>query len=158
MKYQKILFATDFSPASQAAFEYATSLARDNGAKLVIVHVEEYPVSYPGGDMFVVHPNAPNPVLRKMLAKIVPSGDVPHEHHLVLGLPADEIVRLADEQHADLIVIGSHGRTGLRRSPDGKCRRVGDAAGQMPGFDGQIRRRAHRGRRRSDKTGRQRVG
>ncbi len=115
MKYQKILFATDFSPASQTAFDYATSLARDSGAKLIILHVEEYPVSYPGGDMFVVHPDAPNPVLRKMLEKVVPAGAVPHEHQLLMGLPADEIVRLAEEQHVDLIVIGSHGRTGLAR-------------------------------------------
>ncbi len=115
MKYKKILFATDFSPASQAAFDYATSLARDGGAKLLILHVEEYPVSYPGGDMFVVHPDAPNPVLRKMLDKIVPAGGVPCEHHLLMGMPADEIVRLATEQNADLIVIGSHGRTGLAR-------------------------------------------
>ena len=44
MDYKKILFATDFSPASETALKYATSLARDSGALLLIVHVEELPM------------------------------------------------------------------------------------------------------------------
>jgi nucleotide-binding universal stress UspA family protein len=115
MKFNKILFATDFSAASQTAFEYASALARDAGARMLIVHVEEPPVSYATGEMLVIHPDVPNPELGKMLEKIVPEGGVPHEHCLVIGTPADEIVRLAEEQRADLIVVGTHGRKGLSR-------------------------------------------
>jgi universal stress protein A len=47
MNYKKTLFATDFSPASDAALKYATSLARDSGATLLIAHVEELPLPCP---------------------------------------------------------------------------------------------------------------
>jgi nucleotide-binding universal stress UspA family protein len=114
LKLKKILFATDFSEASQAALAYATSLARDAGAQLLITHVEEPPVSYAAGEMLVIRPDVPNPELDRMLKKIAPGG-LRYEHHLVVGNPADEIVRLAEEQHADLIVVGTHGRKGLSR-------------------------------------------
>ena len=49
---KKILFPTDFSHCGDAALIMATSLARDSGAKLLIVHVEEPPVAYGGGEMY----------------------------------------------------------------------------------------------------------
>jgi universal stress protein A len=116
MKYQKILFATDFSPASDAALRYATALARDSGAKLLILHVEELVMPYAGGEMYLPPPEFPNPELQKMLAQIVPTDQsVAFEHKLVLGTPADDIARVAEEGGVDLIVIGTHGRTGLKR-------------------------------------------
>jgi len=116
MNYKKILFATDFSPASAAALKYATSLARDSGATLLIAHVEELPTPYAGGEMMLPQTEFPNPEIQKMLDAVVPSDkNVKYEHHLVLGTPAEDIVRMAEEQEADLIVIGTHGRTGLRR-------------------------------------------
>jgi nucleotide-binding universal stress UspA family protein len=114
LKLKKILFATDFSEASQAALAYATSLARDTGALLIIAHVEEPPVSYASGEMLVIRPDVPNAELDRMLTRIAPAG-LRYEHHLVIGNPADEIVRLAEEQHADLIIVGTHGRRGLSR-------------------------------------------
>jgi len=116
MNYKKILFATDLSPASNAALRYATSLARDFGATLLIVHVEELPVPYAGADMYFAQPEYPNPEIRRMLEAVVP-GDksVAYEHRLVIGTAAEDIVRLADEERVDLIVIGTHGRSGLRR-------------------------------------------
>ncbi|MGD9723169.1 MAG: universal stress protein [Pirellulales bacterium] len=116
MKYKRILFATDFSPASEAALKYATALARDSGATLLILHVEELPTPYAGGEMLLPQPEYPNPEIRRMLDAVVPTDkSVQYEHHLVLGTPAEDIVRIAEEQHADLIVIGTHGRTGLKR-------------------------------------------
>jgi nucleotide-binding universal stress UspA family protein len=116
MNFKKIVFATDFSPASESALSYASALARDSGATLVITHIEELPLSYPGGEMMFVQPDYPNPVLQKMLEAVLPTDPVvPYEHHLRLGAAADEIVRLAQELDAGLIVIGTHGRTGLRR-------------------------------------------
>ncbi len=116
MKYKKLLFATDFSPPSDAALKYATALARDSGATLLIVHVEELPTAYAGGEMLLPTPEFPNPEIRRMLEAVVPSDPkVPFEHHLAMGVPAEEIVSLAGELKADLIVIGTHGRTGLKR-------------------------------------------
>ncbi|MEO8499029.1 MAG: universal stress protein, partial [Planctomycetota bacterium] len=52
-----------------------------------------------------------------MLDKIVPSDPtVPCEHLLLLGDPAHQLVELANKQSVDLIVIGTHGRTGLFRA------------------------------------------
>jgi nucleotide-binding universal stress UspA family protein len=114
LKLKKILFATDFSESSQAAFGYATSLARDADARLLIAHVEEPPVSYASGEMIVIHSDHPNPELRRMLEKIAPGG-LRYEHHLAIGNPADEIIRIAEENGVDLIVVGTHGRKGLTR-------------------------------------------
>ncbi len=66
--------------------------------------------------MLLPQPEFPNPEIRKMLEAVVPADkDIKYEHHLVLGTPAEDIVRIASEQNADLIVIGTHGRTGLKR-------------------------------------------
>ena len=116
MNYKKILFATDFSPASETALQYATSLARDSGATLLIAHVEELPMPYAGGEMYFAQPEYPNPEIRRMLDDVVPTDkNVRYEHRLVMGSAADDIVRIAEEEEADLIVIGTHGRTGLKR-------------------------------------------
>jgi nucleotide-binding universal stress UspA family protein len=83
---------------------------------LVILHVEEMPMPYAGGEMYFAQPEYPNPEIRRMLEKVVPPDPaVKFEHKLVMGTAADDIVRVADEEHADLIVIGTHGRTGLMR-------------------------------------------
>lgn len=116
MHYQKILFATDFSLASETALEYATALARDSGALLLIAHVEEIPMPYAGGEMYFAQPEYPNPEIRKMLEAVVPPDkSVKFEHRLIMGTAAEDVVRLAEEEKADLIVIGTHGRTGLMR-------------------------------------------
>jgi nucleotide-binding universal stress UspA family protein len=116
MHYHRILFATDFSPASETALEYATALARDSGALLIIAHVEEMPMPYAGGEMYFAQPEYPNPEVRRMLEAVVPPDKtVKFEHRLVMGVAADDIVRVADEEKAELIVIGTHGRTGLMR-------------------------------------------
>jgi nucleotide-binding universal stress UspA family protein len=116
MNYKKILFATDFSPASDAALHYATAMARDSGARLLILHVEEMPVPYAAGEMVMPAPLYPNPEVRRMLEEVVPDDpSVRYEHHLVQGSPAEEIASVAHQQAVDLLVMGTHGRTGIRR-------------------------------------------
>ncbi len=116
MEIKKILFPTDFSHSSDAALSLATSLARDTGAKLLIAHVEEPPVAYGGGEMYYGIPEPVEEDLRKMLKEVVPTdATVPYEHHLVTGDPSAAIVRLAKDEDVDLIVMGTHGRTGLLR-------------------------------------------
>jgi nucleotide-binding universal stress UspA family protein len=116
MKAKKILFPTDFSHCSDAALEYAATLARDTGATLLIVHVEEHPLAYGGGEMYYGAPEPDSATLRDMLSKVVPkNGGVKYEHRLLMGEPAQAIVDFASSEGVDLIVMGTHGRTGLRR-------------------------------------------
>jgi nucleotide-binding universal stress UspA family protein len=81
----------------------------------VIVHVEEPPAAY-GGDLYYGLMEPDNSELWRMLREVKPTDPaVQFEHRLLLGDPASEIVRLAEEEHAEMIVMGTHGRTGLRR-------------------------------------------
>ena len=117
MKTNTILFATDFSHSSEAALEYASSLARDQSARLLIVHVEEPAPAYGAGEYSVPPPSVEaKRELARLLAQIVPTqGEVPYTHRLLLGDPAREIIKVATDEDVDLIVMGTHGRTGLVR-------------------------------------------
>lgn len=116
MKLKTILYPTDFSSASDSGLAVATALARDSGAKMIIVHVEEPPAAYGGGELYYGMPEPDREGIEKMLKAVVPTDEkVPYEHRLLIGDPASEIVRLAEEEGADLIVMSTHGRTGLRR-------------------------------------------
>jgi universal stress protein A len=116
MKAKKILFPTDFSSCGDAALAYATALARDMGSTILIVHVEEPPMAYGGGEMYYGVAEPDYDELKRMLERVTPSDPaVPCERRLVTGEPARAIVDLATEENVDLIVMGTHGRTGLRR-------------------------------------------
>jgi nucleotide-binding universal stress UspA family protein len=121
MAMTKIIFATDYSEASRHALTFATSLARDTGATLLIAHVTDRE-AYPVGELFDEQ-EAPDPAEMRELTAVKPADpQVPCEHRLVHGppgssetvRPAEEIVRLAREEQADAIVLGTHGRSGLR--------------------------------------------
>jgi len=116
MKANKIIFPTDFSHCGDAALNMATSLARDSSAKLLIVHVEEPPVAYAGGEMYYGVPDPASEDLLRMLKEVLPPDpDVEYEHRLINGDPSTAIATLAEEEGADMIVMGTHGRTGLTR-------------------------------------------
>lgn len=111
-----ILVPTDFSRLSDAALDYAATLAGQNDALLLIVHVEEPPISYGEGHFYYGLPNPDRDALRGMLNKVRPNNAaVRYQHHSLQGNPADEIIAFSKQEHADLIVLSSHGRTGLRR-------------------------------------------
>jgi nucleotide-binding universal stress UspA family protein len=114
MKASKILFPTDFSSASKAVLPLATSLARDMGATLVILHVEEPPMAY--GELAIGTTEAESNAVTVMLENLAPPDpNVPVERRTVMGNPATEIVRFADSEGIDLIVMPTHGRSGLSR-------------------------------------------
>lgn len=116
MKVSKILVATDFSTLGQPALEMATSLARDQGAKLLIAHVEEPPMAYGGGELYYGLDEPNRDELKRMLSEVVPTDPaVAYEHHLLVGSPASAIVFLAEKENVDMIVLPTHGRTGLLR-------------------------------------------
>lgn len=113
---KRILFPTDFSPDSDAALEMAASLARDWKASLLILHVEVIPFTTGGGELFYVAPDPPTRELQERLSDVVPSDkSIVVEHRLLAGDPAEAIVRVAETENIDLIVMGTHGRRGLAR-------------------------------------------
>ena len=110
-----ILHPTDFSENSGYAFQFACALARDYGAKLVVLHVFPTPVLF-GDSMSALPLDVPRDELLEMLNKIKPDDPaIAIERLLVVGEPANEIREAAGAHHADLIVIGTHGRGGLSR-------------------------------------------
>jgi len=112
----RILVPIDFSPYSDAALALATSLARDGGGTLVLAHVEVIPISAAGGEYLYAIPEPPTEELLDKLEHVTPpDSHVPVEHRLLAGDPADAIIRLAESDNIDLIVMGTHGRRGLRR-------------------------------------------
>ena len=111
-----ILFPTDFSTASDAALAHAETLAKQAGASLLIVHVEEPPLAYGGGELYYGLPEPNSERIQQMLESVKPSDrSVTVEHRLTIGDPAAEIVRIAEEEKPEMIVMGTHGRTGLTR-------------------------------------------
>jgi len=111
-----ILFPTDFSVASDAALEHAAALAASTGASLLIVHVEEPPLAYGGGELYYGLPEPDSARILKMLEDVKPKDHaVPFVHRLTMGEPAAEIVRIAADEGVEMIVLGTHGRTGMTR-------------------------------------------
>src|SRR5262249_17306485 len=111
-----ILHPTDFSERSDYAFRLACSLARDHGAVIVVLHVVAPPVAVFGDGMAAALVEDQEREPKDQLAEVVsndPAGTV--SHRLAAGQPVEEILRAAKETQADLIVMGTHGWTGLDR-------------------------------------------
>lgn len=112
---RRILHPTDFSHRSEHAFRVACALARDYNAPLLVLHVVAPAMSY--GEGFVVTP-PPDYMeeLRRRLERVDPHDPkVVLERKLVEGDAATEVLRTAGEAGCDLIVMGTHGWTGLTR-------------------------------------------
>ncbi len=124
MKLRSILLPTDFSECAEGALSYATDLARAAGARLVCLHVVE-PLVPPVGYGPVTEPLPALDVTGQLeesahreLPRLAQRGEcagLEVEEVVAHGEPASEIVRAAREHAVDLIVISSHGRTGLGR-------------------------------------------
>ncbi len=120
--FTKILVAIDFSENSECAFDYAVTLATQFNAELTIVHVINEPVDLRG--FYVPH------ISFEQLEKEIEEGAAKmmetfcssklgtfsnYKTSIVTGIPYDEITAAAGRIDASLIVIGTHGRTGLDR-------------------------------------------
>jgi nucleotide-binding universal stress UspA family protein len=115
-KLGKILVPTDFSDCSQAAFEYGVQLAREFGAELRLVHVIN-PQAFPFGDKYTALDPAEllaqmENAAKKSMRSIAAKAKSRYSVQLIHGSPAIEICKAANED-VDLIVICTHGRTGL---------------------------------------------
>jgi len=112
-----ILHPTDFSDQSRGAFQLATALARDYGAHLILLHVARVPTAiygYGEGMVPMPHEDADQELEEELHRLEVPEG-IWVTHRLEEGDPVTEVLAVADEMHADLIVMGTHGRRGLSR-------------------------------------------
>lgn len=124
IKLHKILIAVDDSPYSDKAASYGFSLAKKMGSEIALVHVDEIPVSVPySTDPMLNEPAIMVPeimtiqeeaseLLMKRLAKAA-GRDLKLHTFKKIGNPKEEILSTADEWHADMIILGTHGRTGL---------------------------------------------
>lgn len=110
-----ILHPTDFSEASEYALGLASGLAADYHASLVIIHVVASPIVLPDG-VVLSNPAPAGEGIRDRLDDLIVSGsDIQVVRRIEEGNPATEILTMAQLCHADLIVMGSHGRHGLSR-------------------------------------------
>jgi nucleotide-binding universal stress UspA family protein len=124
MEIRSILFPTDFSDCGNYALSYAASLARTFGASIICVHVIEPmvpTVGYSGmteplpiADISDQLEDSAERELPK-LAECDACAGLKVEELIVHGEAASEIVRVAKDRQVDLIVVSSHGRTGLGR-------------------------------------------
>jgi nucleotide-binding universal stress UspA family protein len=124
---RRIVYFTDYSPASRPALRKAIELAKALHRELALVHVLS-PVIIPviSADMYL--PPATYDELQRTsrataerhiqrLAAQARRAGIRVSHRLVEGTPvADEIVRTARALRADLLVVGTHGRTGVTRA------------------------------------------
>ncbi len=116
MPFKTILFATDFSPASNVAFEVAAALARDYKSHMIALHViEPVHMGFSEYTAYVGPDEDKGLALAKLNAIKAPSPRVTLEYRLLEGDPAAVIAETAEEVGADLVVAGTHGRTGLTR-------------------------------------------
>jgi nucleotide-binding universal stress UspA family protein len=110
-----ILHPTDYSELSRPAFELACSLARERDAELLICHVAPPPI-IAAGEVVLEFPTGEAEQMTAQLKRVKPDDPQVQVSHLLLrGESAAEIVQLAAEVGADLIVMGTHGRSGLGR-------------------------------------------
>jgi universal stress protein A len=117
--YSHVLFATDFSPESEAAGRKATEIAGLTGARLSLLHVVEYSAMEYAGEIPIPEnidlDQRRIEVARGQIADLAQRlGAAGAPTFVELGAPKHEIVRVAKEQGADLIVVGSYGRHGLQ--------------------------------------------
>jgi nucleotide-binding universal stress UspA family protein len=122
MKIEKILFATDFSEGSAVALPYAVDIAKQYGAKLYLVHVV-YDITKATG-WYIPHVaigeiyDEIEKSARAEIGKIDTDemkGFKDVEHVILKGTPYEEIIKFAEDNEVDLIVLGTHGRKGIDR-------------------------------------------
>ncbi len=124
--FTRILVTTDFSEAGDHAIAHAFRMAADHGAEVLLCHVVETVVAPNPLYAHYFPTDLLNPEIRARaeqdahaaLVERVPKEEtlakVQYTSLVAHGLPAEEIIRTAKERGADLIVIATHGRTGLK--------------------------------------------
>jgi len=121
MNIKKILFPTDLSKNNQAALEFASRLAAESGAVLYIMHADDMEevaaIMFNDGYRYISswEEDGRREAHRKLEQVLPTVPNVRYQRCYLRGSAAGRIVSFAKEQSVDLIVMASHGRTGLRR-------------------------------------------
>jgi nucleotide-binding universal stress UspA family protein len=123
-RWTRVCCAIDFSEPSVDTLREAARLARRDGAGLTLVHVFAPPQTV-APELGTLMPEQLEAAIRAELAPRLAAAKaeaeaaapgVPVDTVLLAGRPAHEIVALAEARGIDLVVVGTHGRTGLRRA------------------------------------------
>lgn len=122
-RIRRILHATDYSEASERAFQEAVKLAKQNDAELWVVHVIEavpYAIGeeYGGPDLYLRLEEATKQKSQASMNKLMQRLQrlkVKAKSLLLKGTADQQIVKAANSKKVDMIVIGTHGRTGLTK-------------------------------------------
>jgi nucleotide-binding universal stress UspA family protein len=125
MDFRKMLVPVDYSQHSKRALTIAGELAQRYSGKLAIVHVWDRP-TYLTEAIMVGHVNGPRRLtdlivenaeqdMKAFLAEVALPAGVEHGDKLLSGDPASELLKEIEHGGYDLVVLGSHGRSGLER-------------------------------------------
>jgi nucleotide-binding universal stress UspA family protein len=115
LPFQTILVATDFSELSNYAFEAAAQLASHYGAQVIVMHVAQTSATIEGEAEVKPYGEEYRGEQQRRLDEYVAPAGVELRCYLTQGDPAERILQAARNFHADLIVVGTHGRSGLAR-------------------------------------------
>jgi universal stress protein A len=123
MAIRRILYPSDFSPASRPAFKRAVELAKSLRSQLLIVHVlapppiigEGYITAETVETLLQSQRHAAQRQLRVLVVRAKAAGVRVSSLLVETGMTHEQIVRVARRKRADMIVMGTHGRTGLTR-------------------------------------------
>jgi universal stress protein A len=116
--FDKVLCAVDFDESAPAILHFAREIAEQNGATLCALHVAPLPLA---ATEFPPDPADPYPVweknaraeLEKLAAAHLEGHSIVYKVETLSGEPSDGILKQAEEMDADLIVLATHGRTGV---------------------------------------------
>ena len=120
----RILIAVEDSPYSDQAIRYGVMLAKKMGSQIAMVHADEIPVSTPYiadpmlsetplmiPEMMEIQEEASKNLFKRIYEEYGERIEI--TKFIRIGRAQDEILAVADEYNADLIILGTHGRTGL---------------------------------------------
>ena len=109
--FQRVLCPVDFSETSTKALLFAERLVRETGAELVLLHAFDVPASYDAAGQY----EPARQEIKRQFDELTPLHPEIKLDRILHAGPAGEVICwLAQDQHCDLIVMGTHGRTGLR--------------------------------------------
>jgi nucleotide-binding universal stress UspA family protein len=122
--FRSILCPSDFSKSSQQAFHMACAIARDQRARVVVLHVVPKPAPVTGSDRYALgkaeHAEQDLSVYQREMEKKLqglqdPGGKVSVDQILKQGEPTAVILQTVEQHSCDLIVMGTHGRSEEQR-------------------------------------------
>ena len=121
-KYKKVLFCTDFSENADYAFDFAYGIAKRDKGLLYILHVMPYNSNQAYAESFItmedlkkIQKTVEEDIVnnyKERYEKEIEEG-IPYEFVTKSGREDEEILTFAKQENVDIIVIGTHGRTGI---------------------------------------------